>query len=639
MNPSQESGMAPDIGIDLSQFTEVFFEEAAEHLGNMESLLLAIGDGTPSDEDLNAIFRAAHSCKGGAAMFGFRDVTALTHDLESVLDSVRRHELALTPAMVECFLESRDLVGMQLAQHKAGTPGAADDPICVDLRARLRTFRETPAVPTVTQTSGATSNDAYKRVRDFVTAKGMRPETADYASVRDVLIGATAEPGGVVMPDYELFEPIAGSRAAARDVTPAKAEPVAAPTPPVAKAAVSPAAAAKAIASPPAEAGSIRVAVEKVDQLINMVGELVITQAMLQQRAAALDGSAHRNLVTALTDLERNTRSLQEAVMSIRMLPVSMVFNRFPRMVRDLAAKLGKKVELQMQGENTEVDKGMIEKIVDPLTHLVRNSMDHGVEMPDKRMGLGKPAHGTIKLSAYHQGGSIVIEVADDGGGLNRPRILEKARERGMAVSDAMPDNDVWMLIFEAGFSTADAVTDVSGRGVGMDVVKRNITGLGGSIEIESQAGRGSIVRVRLPLTLAIMDGMSVSVGDEIYIIPLGSIIESLQIGGDSVRNVTGAGRVVRVRDDYLPVVVLRDVFQIRSSTKDEADLMMVIVEAEGVKTAILVDDLVGQHQVVVKNLEANYRKIHGVSAATIMGDGRVGFIVDVPALVRKARH
>jgi two-component system, chemotaxis family, sensor kinase CheA len=653
MNPSQESSGAPDLGIDLSQFTEVFFEEAGEHLANMESLLLAIGDGAPTDEDLNAIFRAAHSVKGGAAMFGFRDVTELTHDLESMLDAVRRHELKLTPTMIEACLEARDLSGMQLAQHKAGTPGSIADPITVDLRARLRAFKDQPAAvpapkaikpssapqPIAALTEVTSTNDqdtAYGRVRNYLVGRGARPETADYETVQNALQGGAAFVASAKAGEPTNTQPASAPVVAATDfeIFETPAAPVAATAPAAAKTP------AKATAvAPQAEAGSIRVAVEKVDQLINMVGELVITQAMLQQRATSLDTAAHRNLVTALTDLERNTRALQEAVMSIRMLPVSMVFNRFPRMVRDLAAKLGKKVELQMSGEGTEVDKGMIEKIVDPLTHLVRNSMDHGIEAPDKRLARGKSAHGTVTLRAYHQGGTIVIEVVDDGAGLNRPRILEKARERGMAIADTITDAEVWQLIFEAGFSTAAEVTDVSGRGVGMDVVKRNISSLGGSIEIESNEGKGSIFRVRLPLTLAIMDGMSVSVGDQIYIIQLGSIIESLQIGADSVRNITGAGRVVRVRDEYLPVVVLRDVFQITSSTKDESDLMMVIVEADGVKTAILVDDLVGQHQVVVKNLEANYKKVHGVSAATIMGDGRVGFIVDVPMLVRKARH
>ncbi len=400
--------------------------------------------------------------------------------------------------------------------------------------------------------------------------------------------------------------------------------------------------AASASAAKPASAGesnSIRVPIERVDQLINMVGEMVITQSMLTEHISKLDPSTHRGFIGTVADLERNTRALQEAVMSIRMLPMSMVFNRFPRMVRDVAAKLGKKIELKLVGEATELDKGMIEKIVDPLTHLVRNSVDHGIEQPEKRMANGKSPHGTVTLSAAHEGGSIVIIVADDGAGLPRDKILAKARERGMTVTDQMSDQDVWSLIFEAGFSTATEVTDISGRGVGMDVVKRNITALNGTVEISSELGKGTRMTVRLPLTMAIMDGMSVAVGGETYILPLGSIVESLQIDAALVKTVNAAGRVVKVRSEYLPVVALRDVFGCSGPDPEPAALMLVIVTFEGGKTALLVDDLVGQHQIVVKNLESNYRKVPGISGATIMGDGCVGLILDVAALVRRARH
>ena len=400
-----------------------------------------------------------------------------------------------------------------------------------------------------------------------------------------------------------------------------------------------PAAAGAAKPAAAGESNSIRVAIERVDQLINMVGELVITQSMLTERASKLDPASHRGFVGTLADLERNTRALQETVMSIRMLPMSMVFNRFPRMVRDVAAKLGKKIELKLVGEATELDKGMIEKIIDPLTHLVRNSVDHGIEQPEKRMTGGKSPHGTVTLSAGHEGGSIVIVVADDGAGLPRDKILAKAKERGMPVTDAMTDSEIWSLIFEPGFSTATEVTDISGRGVGMDVVKRNITALNGTVEISSELGKGTRMTVRLPLTMAIMDGMSVAVGGETYILPLGSIVESLQVDAALVKKVNAAGRVVKVRSEYLPVVSLRDVFGCGSLDTEPANLMLVIVTFEGGQTALLVDDLVGQHQIVVKNLESNYRKVPGISGATIMGDGRVGLILDVAALVRRARH
>ena len=392
-----------------------------------------------------------------------------------------------------------------------------------------------------------------------------------------------------------------------------------------------------ALAQP--EAATIRVAISKVDQLINLVGELVITQAMLAQNSRALDPAVYQQLLTGLTDLDRNTRDLQESVMSIRMIPMSIVFSRFPRMLRDLACKLGKKVDFVTQGEATELDKGLVEKITDPLTHLVRNSCDHGIEMPADRVLAGKSETGTITLSAAHQGGSIVIEVKDDGRGMSRDRILTKARERGLDVSDQMSDADVWQLIFAPGFSTAEVVTDVSGRGVGMDVVKRNITSLNGTVDIQSTAGVGMKVSVRLPLTLAIMDGMSVGVGEEVYILPLSSVIESFQVKSEAVSTVGQGAQLVKVRDEYMPVIALEKVFEVPRFDMDKSSDIMVVIEAEGCRVVLLVDELLGQQQVVVKNLETNYRKVPNVSGATILGDGRVALILDTGALVRRSRH
>jgi len=384
---------------------------------------------------------------------------------------------------------------------------------------------------------------------------------------------------------------------------------------------------------------TLRVSIEKVDQLINLVGELVITQAMLAQNSRELDPALYQQLTSGLADLERNTRDLQESVMSIRMIPMSTVFNRFPRMLRDLAAKLGKKVELVTQGEATELDKSLVEKITDPLTHLVRNSCDHGIEMPEDRVARGKSEQGTITLIASHQGGSIVIEVRDDGRGLNRDKLIRKAREKGIDAPDSMTDAECWNLIFAPGFSTAEQVTDVSGRGVGMDVVKKNITSLGGTVEIDSAEGYGMKVSVRLPLTLAIMDGMSVGVGDECYILPLSSVVESFQVQSNTIKTVAGSGRVVEVRDEYMPVIELEKVFDVPRFDFEHVSSIMVVVEAEGGRVALLVDELLGQQQVVVKNLEANYRKVNDVSGATIMGDGRVALILDVGSLVRRSRH
>ncbi|WP_191624305.1 chemotaxis protein CheW, partial [Pandoraea pnomenusa] len=386
------------------------------------------------------------------------------------------------------------------------------------------------------------------------------------------------------------------------------------------------------------ENSSIRVGVEKVDQLINLVGELVITQAMLAQTASSLDPMLHDRLFNGMGQLERNARDLQEAVMSIRMMPMDYVFSRFPRLVRDLATKLGKQIELVTFGQATELDKSLIERIIDPLTHLVRNSLDHGIETTELRVASGKDPVGQLVLSAAHQGGNIVIEVSDDGAGLRREKILAKAQQQGLPVSDSMSDEEVWQLIFMPGFSTAEAVTDVSGRGVGMDVVKRNIQQMGGHVEILSTRGKGTTIRIVLPLTLAILDGMSVKVGPEIFILPLNFVMESLQPRRDDIRAVTGEGQVVLVRGEYLPLVELHRAFDVPDARLDPTQGIIVILQAEGRRFALLVDELVGQQQVVVKNLETNYRRIHGISAATIMGDGSVALIVDVAALQRGQR-
>jgi len=690
MTPSQQSSRGKDLGIDLSQFTGVFFEEANEHLENMESLLLAISDDSPSDEDLNAIFRAAHSIKGGAAMFGMSDVAELTHELESLLDALRKHEFRISGEMIEAFLQGRDITGRQLGRHRSGAGALPIDEESEALKARLRHLKSTGGGSSAQGTRAPTARlavtgpidtpglaprsvepddieVAYARLReDLAGVPGAHATTEDLRRVVESIVGQQANPSGAKAagarkpqaeedgfgffdppPPAAKIEPLASeTRPAGADRKLARSA-VADTTPPVPTTVVTsvPASGAKGegtSAKTPAvanESNSIRVAIEKVDQLINMVGELVITQAMLTQRAEELDPLLFRNFLSAMSDLERNTRSLQEAVMSIRMLPMAMVFNRFPRMVRDLAAKLGKKIELKMVGEATELDKGLIEKIVDPLTHLVRNSLDHGIETPEKRMSAGKSPHGTITLSAYQQGGAIIIEVADDGAGLDRERILSKARERGMNAPDSMTDNDVWMLIFEAGFSTAAVITDVSGRGVGMDVVKRNIGALNGTVEIHSEGGRGTRMTVRLPLTLAIMDGMSIGIGGQTYIVPLSSIVESLQVSDATVKSIRNAARVIQVRSEYIPVASLRDLFGTVEGYRANHDPMLVIVENEGAKLALMVDELLGQHQVVVKSLEANYRRVSGVSAATIMGDGRVAFILDVPGLIRMTRH
>jgi len=654
---------ADDPGLDLSQFHQVFFEEAADNLESFEQLLLALDPGAPADETMHAVFRCAHSVKGGAATFGFGDVADLTHAMETLLDRLRRHELSVTTQMVDTLLAAGDTLRELLNCRRDG--GKAPDTSAL-LAALKKHCDEDAAVP------------AGESAASVASAKSAAAPAA--AGMRDLeLIAGPLVHPSIADDIVELFaEVTGGGKLEKTDPAPGQAEGCVrfhlmttasdadvidlcsfhigrdaikiAPWPKNAAPSqgyeifdtAAPAAVTAEVAAPPktarkaAVSETLRVAVEKVDQLINLMGELVITQAMLAQRAEMLNPAAREQLIGGLTDLERTTRDLQESVMSIRMIPMSDVFNRFPRMLRDLAARMGKQIELRTEGEATELDKGLIEKITDPLTHLVRNSVDHGIEMPADRIAAGKPAHGTLTLSARHEGGCILIEVRDDGKGLDREKILAKARASGLSAPDTMTDAEVWQLIFAPGLSTADAVTDISGRGVGMDVVKRNILSLGGSVELDSAKGRGTGVRVRLPLTLAIMDGMSVGVGDELYLLPLASIVESFQPQGDAVRTIGGGNRVVRVREEFLPVVSLRDAMGTPANDSNGKE-MLVVVQAENRSIALEVDRLVGQQQVVVKNLEANYRKVPAVSGATIMGDGRVALILDVVALADRA--
>jgi two-component system, chemotaxis family, sensor kinase CheA len=750
-----------DDGFDLTQFYQIFFEEAGENLEQMEQQLLNLDLDTVDDEELNAIFRCAHSIKGGAATFGFEDVAELTHQMESLLDKLRRHELAPTMPMVDVLLEASDalkgllgrhqglagevpetggLVGRIRALAQGQTPAATPAPVAAPapppppppaaapggmpaasapgvnrrLWARVgpldhpgqaesvkELFRDIEGLGTVLsekddagcrvfEVQTTSSNDdlidlfAFHVSKDKinlsdtpptegvaaapVAASSVVPATADHS--QDIIeqgyglfAGAPGSPiastspsaTGAPVPNedlvqgYGLFPGAPGNphtpASHAHSVSP-ELETAAAPTGGAAeqrpKETARPAAAKAAAPASQLETSTLRVSVSKIDQLINQVGELVITQAMLAQNSRALDATLNQQLLAGLADLERNTRDLQESVMSIRMIPMSVVFSRFPRMLRDLAGKLGKKVELVTHGEATELDKGLIEKITDPLTHLIRNSCDHGIELPAERAAKGKPEGGTIVLSAAHQGGSILIEVRDDGKGLSRQKLIEKARSKGIDAPDDMSDQDVWQLIFAPGFSTAEVVTDVSGRGVGMDVVKKNIASLGGTVELDSSEGYGMSVKVRLPLTLAIMDGMTVRVSNEVYILPLSSVVESFQVKASDINTVAQDAQLVKVRDEYMPVIEIDRVFAVpRSGANQEGspNSIMVVIEADGSRVALMVDELLGQQQVVIKNLESNYKKVPNISGATILGDGRVALILDTSTLVRRARQ
>ncbi|WP_299261855.1 chemotaxis protein CheA [uncultured Kushneria sp.] len=669
--------------MDITEFYQTFFEEAEELLSDMEQQLLQIDPSDPDGEQLNAIFRAAHSIKGGAGTFGFTVLQETTHLFENLLDKARHRELALDPTIIDIFLETKDMLSDQLNAYRQQTEpdSAAYERICNT----LKTLAEEKG-----QGSGAASTSSVHAPASGLAESGamviriagvaadnatsLAEELALFGTVleqqhaNDVLTVRLETATGeediravlcfVVDDDQITFESVAKGSAddssasvpvdewpVEEEMVPAAPEPAsAAPPESAADSVTAPAEPAKAAApaakkaagaAASSENASLRVSIEKIDQIINLVGELVITQSMLEQGTSDFDPVTHGSLLSGMNQLQRNARDLQEAVMSIRMMPMDVVFNRFPRLVRDLAGKLGKQVEFETVGKSTELDKGLIERIVDPLTHLVRNSLDHGIETPDRRLAAGKPAAGKLTLSASHQGGNILIEISDDGAGLNRERILSKARENGLAVSDAMSDDDVWQLIFAPGFSTAEQVTDLSGRGVGMDVVKRNIAQMGGHVDILSRPGQGTTTRIVLPLTLAILDGMSVRVGEEVYILPLGAIKESMQVRPEDISTVTGNDRVLHVRGEYLPLVELYRVFDIPDAKQDVTKGIVMIVQSEGRSFALQVDQLIGQHQVVVKNLETNYRRVPGISAATILGDGSVALILDIPALSR----
>lgn len=649
------------MSMDLQRFHATFFEESREGLDAMETGLLALEGGQLDPEIINSVFRAAHSIKGGAGTFGFNTIADLTHVLETLLDELRAGKRALEPAAVDAMLSSVDVLRALLREVEHGQP--ADPQAVQAVTARLEAVlsgQTTPATaakvedetPDGWQIGFAPSpslfmsgNDPLRIIRELetlgpleVAARAQRlPGFSQLDPLEAYLAWDLGLTGKVprskiedtfawVVDDCEL------------DIRPAAPPSLAAPTPaPAVTAAAAPAPAAAASAATGHEAeSSIRVSVDKVDALINLVGELVITQAMLKQVSGALEPAHAEQLLAGLDLLERNTRDLQEAVISVRMLPVDAVFRRFPRLVRDLSSRLGKQVRLRTIGEGTELDKGLIEKIADPLVHLVRNSIDHGLEMPDVRRAAGKEETGTITLAASHQGGHIVIEVSDDGRGFNRDKILQKAHERGLNVPDNPTDAQVWDLIFQPGFSTADAVTELSGRGVGMDVVRRNIQALGGEVQLESHTGSGTRVLIRLPLTLAILDGMTVSVAGETLILPLAYVLEALQPQAEDIRTMAGEGRVLRVRGEYLPIVSLSQSYGYGGQVND--DPLVVVVEGDGQKIALEVDELLGQQQVVVKNIENNYRRIAGVSGATILGDGRVALIVDIGGLVRSLR-
>lgn len=658
------------MSIDLSRFHAGFFEESLEGLAVMEAGLLALEDGSADGETLHAIFRAAHSIKGGAGSFGFTRISQATHHLETLLDELRSGHREADAAVLRVLYQSLDGVRAMIAAAQAGEPmpEAQIQAFEAALKAVLDPSATVKADSAVAPGARAESTSTGWNINFAPSAAllstGNEPLLLMQAlSELGTLSGEVHIPDDLHLPDlapddcrlsWRLRLETAANEAAVRDIfawvedccvltlspiverveTPrsvtltAKTQPV----PPTAAADADHADPQSPARLPTA---SIRVGVDKVDVLINLVGELVITQAMLQQASSELDPAMFERLYAGLAQLERNTRALQASVLAVRMLPVGTVFSRFPRLVRDLSDKLGKKVRLVLDGEGTELDKGMIERITDPLTHLLRNALDHGLETPAERLAAGKPEEGRLKLSARHASGAIVLEIEDDGRGLNRDRIVARALERGVISQPPATPAEIDQLIFEPGFSTAEAVTDVSGRGVGMDVVRKNVLALGGRIDLSTTPGQGTRITVRLPLTLAILDGMSIAVGDEVFIVPIASVLESFLPGPEHLPPLGGNQCLVKVRERYLPLIRLSERFGLPSGVDGPG--IAVVVEADGRRLALMVDALVGQQQVVIKSLEQNYQTVPGIAGATILGDGRVALILDVAQLASES--
>jgi two-component system chemotaxis sensor kinase CheA len=680
------------MAIDLTQFHDAFFDESFEALDAMESALLKLDTGSPDGESINTIFRVAHSIKGGAATFGFGEITSFTHSLETLLDELRGQRIAMSQRICDLLLKSVDVLRAMLGATKAkqtidaqavtdlqfdielvivhrnggaaagaaaatsagdtgapsGTPGGADQQgqlveWLIELRPGpeffergtdpVRIFRELAVLGNLLVTAHL---DALPPCRDMEPGRCYLSWSLSLVSDAPEL--AIREIFEWVNADCELTVKASHSTlpSSAPELPAAPLAPLLPPALGAVADAAQPLPAAQATNA--GDSGSIRVGVEKIDELINTVGELVITHAMLSQISRAVTGPASEALRTALQQLERNMRQLQESVMRVRMLPISAVFSRFPRMVRDLGQRLEKQVELKITGETTELDKTVLEKIGDPLVHLVRNCIDHGIETAAVRAAAGKNATGTIHMNASHRGGSICIEVADDGAGLDCERILAKARKAGLVgANDSLSQEEIQELIFLPGFSTAEVTTDISGRGVGMDVVRRNVSDLGGKIEVQSERGHGSQFLITLPLTLAIVDGLSVAVGDQTYILPMMSTIESLRLSPSQVTTIADGREVFRFREDYLPIIRLYRFFGLTSRARALHEGLVVVVEGAGRRVGLFVDDLLGQQQVVIKSLETNYGHVVGIAAATILGDGSVALILDVPDLIRSA--
>lgn len=650
--------------IDLSQFHSIFFEECTEGIEIMETGLLALEIGNPDPEMINKIFRAAHSIKGGAGTFGFGEISNFTHTMETLLDEMRDGRAVLTQEIVEVLLECVDYLRTLMKCSKDGEQVNKGE--IIDLQKKLAAFSnvaqvsETSADTEQSRVTGEdsgwlisffpyenlfyTGNDPFRIIRELetmgnltVTANlenlpdftDLNPESCylgwemqldgdiELERIKDVFAWVEDDCRLEIKPKIE--------RRKRKDRRGTSDEPV--------KYGRRMSDADKLVSS---EATSIRVDIDKIDDLVNLVGELVISQSILNRVCRDMITDGNENLNRGLELLERNTRDLQDQAMRIRMLPIDFVFQRLPRLVHDLSRTLGKQVDLQFSGKSTELDKTVLEKIADPMVHLIRNALDHGLEKPEERLRIGKNEVGTIHVSAYHEGGNIIIKITDDGAGLNLEKILAKARQNEIVRDDEeLSEQHIQDLIFQPGFSTATEVSDVSGRGVGMDVVRRNISDLGGTVEVESVTGKGSTFTIKLPLTLAIMEGQMVRVGNQVYIIPLLSIIESIQINSSHLNAITGKAELYRYRDEYISVINLYKLFGIKEETTDHTQGLLVIVQSGLNRVGLYIKEVLGQQQVVIKSLEKNFQHVRGIAAATILGDGSVALILDIQGLVQ----
>jgi two-component system, chemotaxis family, sensor kinase CheA len=713
----------------LEQLKITFFEECNELLQSLEGGLADIREGTGNDDTVHAIFRAVHSIKGGAGVFGFAELIKFAHVFETVMDEVRKGNLATGPDVVDVLLRANDTLAdlVEMARKgeavAAGYGGDARHALEMLLGGRDQSkpgAAAAPAAPVETEefsfvpikADGFDDNPAGQvkrysiafRPKPDVLKKSIDPgfllnvlrsmgtlelaaDTAGIPALADlqhddfhISWSGTFETSSPKQEIESIFSPVAADcEFVLTDLTPDAAVPapavVAAPPPapvavapapaPVAPAPAAPVAAApaavpaaparpKEAAPPPLTAQeasgnskearaaakqpssvTIRVELDKIDRVVNMVGELVIAQAMLHQVIDELPEQTSARISNILSDLVRHTRGLKDSVMAIRAQPVSSVFQRMPRLVRELSVKTGKKVQIEMFGETTEVDKTIIERLSDPLTHIIRNSIDHGIELPEERVARGKHEEGTIRMSAEQRGGRIVIEIGDDGGGINCERVLKKAKEKGLVDPNAaLTDDEICNLIFLPGFSTAETISDISGRGVGMDVVRRNIQDLGGRTTIKSEFGRGTIIQLALPLTLAVMDGLVVQVAKQTYVLPIPNIVECLRPGEDEIHRVIGAAGALNLRGDIVPLIYLADVLGVDQAMGDRTNGVVIITEAsDGTRMGLIVDDLVGNQQVVIKSIEENCGTVQGIAGATILGDGHVAFILDIEML------